>query len=299
MTHTVRPYEDQRNHPIDRNDYVGAMTAIELHFPDTFSKKAWKVIRYLGDAVFLFAYKCKFVVTDESLYLTEHGDGSRANPYGSPRFVGETLDQVEDWLEAMADDYDECGCMDGWEVETDKESEPNTPTEPDSSVPPKAPMLWVVAEVYKGTVPSLYCVKTREQVEAGMKEFIHNYLLDDAPLICVFADEYISCEDEEQRYSFTAKLTKVDSTTQKPKSYGDDPYHIHPLPLYDVCVEAMERGFNTIFDSRTLIHTPLGEFAGDIDARDADDAYGYVRFGPIIVGLTDAWETEAEIYGLE
>ena len=132
-----------------------------------------------------------------------------------------------------------------------------------------------------------------------MKEFIHNYLLDDAPLICVFSEEYISCEDEEQQYTFTAKLTQIDNSTPKLKSYADDPYHLHPLPLYDVCVEAMEQGFYTIYDSRTLIHRPLNEFAEDIDARDYPDAYGYVRFGPIIVGLTDAWEKEAEIYELE
>ena len=149
----------------------------------------------------------------------------------------------------------------------------------------------------KGTVPSLYCVKTREQAEAGMQEFIHNYLLDDEPLICVFSEGYISCEDKDEQYVFTARLTEVNNNPLNLKP--QDPYHLHPLPLYDVCVEALERGFNTIYDSRTLLHTPLNEFAEDIDARNYDDAYGYVRFGPIIIGLTDAWETEAEIYELD
>ena len=61
----------------------------------------------------------------------------------------------------------------------------------------------------------------------------------------------------------------------------------------------MEHGFYTVYDSRTLVHTPLNEFAEAIDAADHDDIYGYVRFGSLIVGLTDAWKKEAEIYELE
>jgi len=299
LKHIISPYENQSNPPTDRNDPVGAATAVEIRFPETFSARAWKVINYFDDTIQLYIYKGKFVATDESLELTEYGDGSAVAPYGGPRWTGDSLEELEKWLESVADDYDKCGDMEGWEVEEDKVSEPTIPTEPDSSTPLKAPMLWVVAEVYKGTVPSLYCVKTREQVEAGMKEFINNYMLDDEPLVCVFSEEYISCEDKEQRYVFTAKLTKVTEAPPTAKQKYADPYHLHPLPLYDVCVEAMERGFSTIYDSRTLIHRPLNEFAEDIDARDYDDTYGYVRFGPIIVGLTDAWETEAEIYELD
>ena len=132
-----------------------------------------------------------------------------------------------------------------------------------------------------------------------MKGFINNNMLDNEKLICVFADEYLSCEDQEQAHTFTARLSEINESLPSPKPPAADPYHLHPLPLYDVCVEAMERGFSTIYDSRTLIHTPLNEFAEDIDARNYDDTYGYVRFGPIIVGLTDAWETEAEIYELD
>lgn len=297
MKHTISPYEKQNNPPTDRNDPVGAATAVEIRFPETFSDRAWKVIDYFGDTICLYIYKGKFVATDESLELTEYGDGSAVAPYGGPRWTGDSLEELEKWLEAVADDYDKFGDMEGWEVEKDKASEPIPPAKPENSKTPKASKLWVVAEVYKGTVPSLYCVKTREQAEAGMQEFIHNYLLDDEPLICVFSEGYISCEDKDEQYVFTARLTEVNNNPLNLKP--QDPYHLHPLPLYDVCVEALERGFNTIYDSRTLIHRPLNEFAEDIDARNYDDAYGYVRFGPIIIGLTDAWETEAEIYELD
>ena len=297
MTHTISPYENQNNPPTDRNDPVGAATAVEIRFPETFSDRAWKVINYFDDTISLYIYKGKFVATDESLELTEYGDGSAVAPYGGPRWTGDSLEELENWLEAVADDYDKFGDMEGWEVEKDKASEPISSAKPESSKTPKVSKLWVVAEVYKGTVPSLYCVKTREQAEAGMREFIHNYLLDDEPLVCVFSEGYISCEDKDEQYVYTARLTEVNNNL--PNLKVQDPYHLHPLPLYDVCVEALERGFNTIYDSRTLIHTPLNEFAEDIDARNYDDAYGYVRFGPIIVGLTDAWETEAEIYELD
>lgn len=93
--------------PIDMNDVLGALTAIEVPFPESFSARAWKVIRYLDDTAFLFFYKGKYVVTDESLYLTEHGDGSPEAPLGAPRFVADSLADVEAWLEYLADRYDE------------------------------------------------------------------------------------------------------------------------------------------------------------------------------------------------
>lgn len=48
---------------------------------------------------FLFLYKDHLVVTDESLYLTEWGDGSPEAPWGFPRFECETWEELDAWLE--------------------------------------------------------------------------------------------------------------------------------------------------------------------------------------------------------
>ena len=93
--------------PIDKNDVVGALTAIYIPLPGSFSARAHKVWDYLEGTAFLFYYKGRYVVTDESLYLTDHGDGSREAPFGGPRYTCDTLDQVEAWLEYVADRYDE------------------------------------------------------------------------------------------------------------------------------------------------------------------------------------------------
>ena len=293
MKHIICPYENQSNPPTDRNDPVGAANAVEIRVPETFSDRAKKVINYFDDTISLYIYKGKFVATDESLELTEYGDGSTVAPYGGPRWTGDSLEELEKWLEAVADDYDKYGDMEDWEVEKDKASEPTK--EPEKTPGRKPVKLWVIVEMLRGLISSLYCVRTREQAEAEMKGFIN----DNEKLICILADEYLSCEDQEQAHTYTARLSEINESLPSPKPPAADPYHLHPLPLYDVCVEAMERGFSTIYDSRTLIHTPLNEFAEDIDARNYDDTYGYVRFGPIIVGLTDAWETQAEIYELD
>ena len=43
-------------------------------------------------------------MTDESLYLTEHGDGSHEAPYGAPRGEFETWEEVEAFLEQVFDE---------------------------------------------------------------------------------------------------------------------------------------------------------------------------------------------------
>lgn len=78
--------------------------AILVGWPDNFSEKAKTVIRYLDDTAFLFLYKGKYVVTDESLWLMEDGDGSSMRPYGSPRFESDTIKEVEGWLESVYND---------------------------------------------------------------------------------------------------------------------------------------------------------------------------------------------------
>ena len=117
MNHPIKPFADQTlNSAIDRNDPQAAATAIELEFPKTFSKKAWRTIRYFEGAMYLYSYKGKFVATDESLELTEYGDGSHERPYGAPRFVCDTLNELEVILEDLADLYDASGDIPGWEI---------------------------------------------------------------------------------------------------------------------------------------------------------------------------------------
>lgn len=117
MKHKVRPYEKQVNPATDRNDPVAEATAIEIRFPATFSDKAWRVIRYFEGAMFLYAYKGKFVATDEGLDLTEYGDGSHEAPYGAPRWAGDSLEELERWLEQLADEYDTSEEeIPGWEL---------------------------------------------------------------------------------------------------------------------------------------------------------------------------------------
>ena len=117
MNHPIKPFADQtRNPAIDRNDPQAQATAIELQFPETFSAKAWRTIRYFEGAMYLYSYKGKFVATDESLDLTEYGDGSHERPYGAPRFVCDTLNELEKVLEELADFFDEDGTIPGWEV---------------------------------------------------------------------------------------------------------------------------------------------------------------------------------------
>ena len=98
----IRIYTDL--HPIDRNDPDSEASAIEYSLPSRFSGKAKACWEYFSGAAYLFEYKGKLVMTDESLYLTEHGDGSHEAPWGAPRGEFETWDEVEAWLE---DVYDE------------------------------------------------------------------------------------------------------------------------------------------------------------------------------------------------
>ncbi|WP_302450037.1 hypothetical protein [Ruthenibacterium lactatiformans] len=126
MKHVVKPFMDQSiNQAIDRNDSQAAATAIELQFPKTFSRRAWRVIRYMEGAIYLYSYKGKFVATDESLELTEYGDGTSDSPYGGPRWTGESLEELEWWLESIANEYDSLGDVPGWEVSRAMRSYPN------------------------------------------------------------------------------------------------------------------------------------------------------------------------------
>lgn len=101
--------------PIDKNDPDHALTAIELPFPKDITPEAQRVVQYFEGAAFLYFYKGKYVVTDEGLYLTEHGDGSHGKPFGSPRWTGHSLEEMERWLEEIAKEFDAEGDVPGWD----------------------------------------------------------------------------------------------------------------------------------------------------------------------------------------
>ena len=91
-------------HPLDMNDRISECTAAELALPDNFSDKAKACWEYYKGAAYIFEYKGRLVITDESLYLTDHGDGSHSAPFGGPRWICDSWEQVERNLEQ---NYDE------------------------------------------------------------------------------------------------------------------------------------------------------------------------------------------------
>lgn len=97
--------------PIDKNDRKNENTAVRLASPDNFSEKAKLCWRYFDGAAFIFEYKERLVITDEGLYLTEHGDGTPGNPLGSPRWVCDSWEELEKILEDTYDDLVEDGMI--------------------------------------------------------------------------------------------------------------------------------------------------------------------------------------------
>lgn len=114
LKHKVIPYAQQIHPAVDMNDQEAAVTAVELQFPDTFSPRAWRVIRYMEGVIYLYSYKGKFVATDESLCLTVYGNGTLEAPYAFPRWIGNSLEELEQWLESVADEYDRARDIPGW-----------------------------------------------------------------------------------------------------------------------------------------------------------------------------------------
>ena len=97
--------------PIDRNDPDSAKTAIELTLPTGFSEKAWACWDYFDGTAFLYEYKGRLVVTDESLYLTAHGDGTMDAPLGFPRWECGSWEDLERILEQTYDELQEDGLI--------------------------------------------------------------------------------------------------------------------------------------------------------------------------------------------
>ena len=92
----------------DRNDPAAAAGAIGLTLPASFSRAARYAWEYLDGAAFAFEYKGRLVITDESLDLTEAGDGSRENPIGGPRAIFDSWAEAEAWLEEIWARLQEC-----------------------------------------------------------------------------------------------------------------------------------------------------------------------------------------------
>lgn len=99
------------NTPIDKNDRQSEKTA--LYIPWEIAKNvmtneaAFAAIRYFDGTAWLFKYKGRLVVTDESLWLTDAGDGTRENPLGGPRYIADSLAEVEEWLAQVWEDIKE------------------------------------------------------------------------------------------------------------------------------------------------------------------------------------------------
>lgn len=98
---------DPRDQPIDKNDPANEHTAIEYAIPEGFSWKAKATMNYLDGTAFIYEYKDQIVLTDESLYLTAHGDGTMDSPIGFPRGTFAGWDELERWLEMVYDEEHE------------------------------------------------------------------------------------------------------------------------------------------------------------------------------------------------
>lgn len=94
---------------IDKNnlDGVYGATAVALDWPEDLSKKAKEALDYLDDTAYLFHYLGKYIITDESLWLTEYGSGKRNDPWESPRAEFQSLEKIEPWLENVTDELNE------------------------------------------------------------------------------------------------------------------------------------------------------------------------------------------------
>lgn len=110
--YTLMPRKEQLHNAIDKNDPAQQHTAIEYKFPPEFSPRAKMALDYFEtgtkySTALLFSYKGRFIVTDESRWLTAHGDGKPGCPFGCPRWEGGSIEDLEEWLETIADELDE------------------------------------------------------------------------------------------------------------------------------------------------------------------------------------------------
>ncbi len=83
-------------------DGVYGATAVTLDWPVNLSEKAKKTLGYLDGAIFLFCYLGRYVLTNESLWLTDYD-----YPMGGPWVELDTLEEIDPWLASQADDLEE------------------------------------------------------------------------------------------------------------------------------------------------------------------------------------------------
>lgn len=92
--------------PIDRSNPDQSDTAIELTLPTGLSEKAQKCWDYFDGTAFAYEYVGRLVVTDEALDLAEFGDGSHEAPFGAPRWICDSWEELEKILEETYDDLE-------------------------------------------------------------------------------------------------------------------------------------------------------------------------------------------------
>lgn len=86
---------------IDKNNLDGqyGATAKELPWPENLSENAKKALGYFDDTAYLFTYLGKYIITDESGWLTDYGTGKMDDPWGCPRAEFDGLEEIGPWLE--------------------------------------------------------------------------------------------------------------------------------------------------------------------------------------------------------
>ena len=80
-------------------------TTFELELPRNMRPMARAAFKALDGDGCLFEHKGRLVMTDESGDLEEHGDGTHGNPWGGPRWVGDSFAELEDWLVQCAAEW--------------------------------------------------------------------------------------------------------------------------------------------------------------------------------------------------
>lgn len=88
-------------------DGVYGATAVAMAWPSDLSEKAKEALDYLDDTAYLFHYLGKYIITDESRWLTGFGNGTMDSPYGFPRAELNRIEEVGPWLERIADELED------------------------------------------------------------------------------------------------------------------------------------------------------------------------------------------------
>lgn len=261
MKHRIEPYENQENLGVDRNDPDAAVTAIEIRFPETFCERAWKVIRCLDDTIFLYAYKGRFVVTDESLYLTDHGNGSPTAPFGGPRWAGDSLDALEQWLLRIADIYDASDEeIPGWKREQ-KDAAPKEPTRLHT------PWLENRSNVMVKMAPSgdFIAIRTYSRKHGGHGRFLVN-----RSTLQQIADDAVGSSAYEEDCGHYLKITRMERALQFSFTWISDHGDSHISGMWQAVAIPVQTIYSVLESEvpKRILYVPPPA-AATIDARPA------------------------------